>query len=172
MKIVKTVIFPAILLIFVFIAADVTAQGNSADKNRDQNKASVQSNANQALKNAIDWKTSKLGPQNLRELIARIATESAVTSTGSAKGKKVGRIKAKAASPSGQLRRRAVSGVITGIDANVVTIAQLIHRERIYQVVVADATVITMKGNSAPTMADLKLGDRVIAVGGYLDGEL
>lgn len=164
MKLIKYTFISAVVIGHLVLTANVFGQGrvNAPGQNKPTQTAVLTSVP----------KPTKYGPQNLRNIISRSVTDSAQVSSPGAKGRRIGQLKTKKATPSAQLRRRAVSGVITGIEANVLTIAHLVHRERIYQVVATDTTVFTMKGNNAPAIADLKLGDRVTAVGDYADGKL
>lgn len=164
MKLFKYTALTVVLIAPLVLAANVFGQGRA--------NAPGQNKPTQTATTTSGPKPTKYGPQNLKNIVARSVSDSGQVASPGARGRRLGKLKTKKATPSGQLRRRAVSGVITGIDANVLTIAHLIHRERIYQVVVADTTVITMKGKSAPTIADLTLGQRVTAVGDYADGKL
>lgn len=118
-------------------------------------------------------KEMKIGAIKLKDIIAYISTDSATATAG---GKlKVKKIFVKDASSSAQLKRRAVQGVITAINGNVLTLAHQIQRDRIYKVVVTGDTSIKMKSTTATasaglatssaTLASLAVGQRIVAVG-------
>ncbi|MCL4382174.1 MAG: DUF5666 domain-containing protein [Patescibacteria group bacterium] len=64
------------------------------------------------------------------------------------------------------VKRMAVYGVITAISENTITVSHPIYPQRTqYSVVVNDKTLIKIKGIETKTMADLKVGLRMAAVG-------
>ena len=91
--------------------------------------------------------------KSARLLLIRSATGSATTSAGLA------------------AKRRAVYGLIREINGTVLTISHPIKDNPKYQVEVIDLTQIKIKGIAAPTLGDLKVGDRVSAVGIW-DGDI
>lgn len=111
-------------------------------------------------------KTLKLHSIKPKDLVAIISTESA-TATGGGLLKKAIKIfvRQQTATPSAQLKRHAVYGVITNINNNQITLAHPVHRERIYNLLISAQTVIKIKGITTATLADLQIGQRIAAVG-------
>lgn len=109
-------------------------------------------------------KTLKLNAIKPKDLVAIISTESAVA-TPPGFLKKALKIFVKPATPSAQLKRRAVYGVITGISGQIITLAHPTQRERVYSLLANEQTVIKIKGVVDATFADLAVGQRIAAVG-------
>jgi len=112
-----------------------------------------------------DNKPLKLGAIKLKDMIALISAEGSASAEAEGKLGKVTKIYVKDASSSAQSKRRAVSGVITAINNGVITLAHIIHRDRIYYIQTSPSTVIHMKGNDSATVANLAVGMHIAAVG-------
>lgn len=106
-------------------------------------------------------KPLKLGAIKLKDTIALI------TSEGTASGQlgKVTKIFVQDASASAQSKRRAVAGVITAINNGVITLAHIIHRDRIYTIFTDSTTEVNIKGNENAKVSDLSVGMHIAAVG-------
>lgn len=112
-----------------------------------------------------DRKALNLNAIKLKDLAAVVSTESG-EATDSGLLKKALKIFVKEATTAAQSKRRAVYGVITEITDNTITISHPVHPERTkYSVIVNDETLIKIKGIEAGTLADLKVGLRIAAVG-------
>lgn len=105
-------------------------------------------------------KQAKLSVGKLKDLIALEST----TSADRLPGVKVKKLDVTEATAGAKLSRRAVSGVITAIEGDTMTVSHLIHRERTWTVLVNAQTVITGK-DVATGSATLTLGMRIAAVG-------
>lgn len=64
-------------------------------------------------------------------------------------------------------RRRAVYGLVREINGNILVISHPLKDDPRYKVGVIDTTVIKKKGIANPTISDIKVGDRVSAVGNW-----
>lgn len=115
-------------------------------------------------------KQTKLGAVKLKNLIALISTDSSQFASDGAKIKKISKIYFKEASASAEMKRRAVSGVITDISGNVITLAHQIQRERLFQVLTDAQTVVVAKASESASLADLSIGQRIAAVGDLASG--
>lgn len=71
----------------------------------------------------------------------------------------------KEATFSAQLKRRAVQGIIISLSDNSITLAHQIHRERHFNLLVDALTEYKLKGIEAASLADLEIGQRLVAVG-------
>jgi len=105
-------------------------------------------------------KQAKLSVSTLKDLIALEST----TSADRLPGVKVKKLDVTEATEGAKLSRHAVSGVITAIEGNTMTVSHLIHRERTWTVLVNAQTVITGK-DVATGSATLAIGMRIAAVG-------
>jgi hypothetical protein len=110
-----------------------------------------------------DKKNVLLKSLKKNDKIAIISTDSAIATDG-AKGKKALKIFVKEASSSAQSKRHGIQGIISGINGSIITIVHQVHQERTFDLGIDANTIVTMKGANA-TIADLKLGMRVAAVG-------
>jgi len=63
------------------------------------------------------------------------------------------------------LKKRAVFGTLTSIDGNNLIISHIRKSDILWQVKVTDETRIKKVGKNRATLADLKVGDRLVAVG-------
>jgi hypothetical protein len=106
-------------------------------------------------------KEEKLGALAIMKLSLGEGTSSAKLT----KKTQVAKMVAKEASGGALLKRHAVSGVITSVDEDSITLAHQIQRDRIYMVYFNVNTVVSMKGTQASGSADLKVGMRVAAAG-------
>ena len=66
-----------------------------------------------------------------------------------------------------ETRRRAVYGLVREIKGNILVISHPLKDDPRYKVAVVDSTLIKKKGVANPTIADIKVGDRVSAVGNW-----
>jgi hypothetical protein len=112
-------------------------------------------------------KPLNLGQLKKNDQIATIATPSA-TATISARLVLV-RPATGSATISATLKpaRRAVYGLVREINGNILTVSHPLKDNPRYKVQVIDTTLIKIKGLAAPTLADIKVGDRVAAVGNW-----
>ena len=144
-------------------------EGNS-QKTTIQN-AKESGKENKMIKNEeklID-KKNKRGASELKDLLEKLNSESSGLDRTIGKLTKV---KVSVASSSAQLKRHAVSGIITELGDGVLTLVHQIHRDRVYTIIVDDLTVIAMKGEEAATFANLAVGQRVAVVGEPTDNGL
>ncbi|OGG05716.1 hypothetical protein A2872_04720 [Candidatus Gottesmanbacteria bacterium RIFCSPHIGHO2_01_FULL_42_12] len=109
----------------------------------------------------MDLKTKVVGRKI--KLDSKVAVVSELA-TRSGNLKKALKIFVKEGTPSGQLKRRAVQGVITGISGNVITLAHQTKQERKFNVLMDSQTIIKSK-NSASGSAALVVGVRIVAMG-------
>jgi len=121
-------------------------------------------------KTKVDKETKIINQQNKHMKLENIRKKdkAAIIATESGKGKKAIKIYVRQATSSAQIRqskRRAVHGVITGINGGVIILAHQIHRERIYSFMVGADTYVKIKDVESATVADLEVGQRVAAVG-------
>lgn len=109
----------------------------------------------------------KLNPAQLKknDQIATIATSGAVASTSP----RFVLIKPATAAASTRPMRRAVYGLVREITGNILTVSHPIKDNPRYKVQAIDTTVIKIKGLASPTVANIKVGDRVAAVGNWSD---
>jgi len=138
------------------------------------NKLFVEDKGNKkTTETLIDSNTEIVGknkPTNLsqikrRDLVAIISTDSATASPGGSIKKAI-KVFVDDASPSATAKRQAVQGVITGINGGIITIAHQVHHDRTTNISTTAQTTITIKGSvGIPTVADLQIGMRVVAVG-------
>lgn len=122
----------------------------------------------QNKKNAVIEKDTKMvGKDNKPIKLNQIKAEDkiAVISSESAKLKKVVKVFIKDASSSAQSKRRAIQGLITGVNGSVITIAHQIQRDRVYQILINGQTIIQSKSTEASGSAALQVGIRIVAVG-------
>lgn len=111
-----------------------------------------------------DKKTVKLNSLKPADLAAIVASESGEATKGG-QLKKALKIFIKEATSSAQAKRRAVQGVISAISGNTITLTHQIQTERVYTLLVDSQTVIKIKGTESATLVDLKIGQRIAAVG-------
>ncbi len=119
----------------------------------------------------------KLGSLKVRDLIAVVSSDSGKLASGGG-NVRIKKIFVKEASESATSRRRAVSGVITGINGSELTVSHLIQRDRTFKVLMDANTQIhtsnkNSSGSATPTAsgsATLAVGMRVAAVGNLVDG--
>ncbi len=109
----------------------------------------------------MDLKTKVVGQKIKLNSEVAVVSEMA---TGSGEAKKALKVFVKNSSVSGQLKRRAVKGVITGISGNVITLSHPIKRNETFNVLTDGNTVIKSK-NLATTSATLAVGQRIVALG-------
>lgn len=95
--------------------------------------------------------------------IAIVGTESATEHKG--KIGKALKIFIKEATTSGQSKRRAIQGVVLSIDGTTINIAHQIHRDRTNSVFTDSATIFKIKGIENGSIADVKAGNRIVAMG-------
>lgn len=105
----------------------------------------------------------KIGAGKLKNILDDIENEG--SEAAKKKFGKINRLSFKEATGSSQSKRRAISGVITAIEKGVITLAHIIHRERITTILTDGSTVVHMKGNDAASIADLTVGMRIAVVG-------
>lgn len=155
--------------------------GNSSNSSQGSSDTSTHGSQGQAMKlekttermerkeEAKAIREAKLGAAHLKDLIEKLSSDS---STLDRSVGKVAKVRVSVASEGATLKRHALQGVITAVGDGVITVAHQIHRERVNQVFVSDATLIKMKDNPSATFADLAVGQRVAAVGYPTDGGL
>lgn len=128
---------------------------------------------NKKTETTVDGTTQVIGDNkkrlNLKQIkpkdfVAIISTESG-TATGASKPKKAVKIFVQEASVSAQSKRRAIQGVISNINGNVLTLVHQVHHDRIFTLLVTDQTLVKMKGAESSSSANLQVGMRIVAVG-------
>ena len=62
-------------------------------------------------------------------------------------------------------KRSAVAGKVKSIDGTSLTLTHIIHTDRTFTVNVASETMIKIKGKETATLADIKVGDFIVAAG-------
>jgi len=87
-------------------------------------------------------------------------TETSATGSGT---KKIAKIYVK--ENTGQSKRSAVSGIITDISSETITLSHQIQVDRIYTLTTTENTVYKMKDSDLVTISDLVIGMRIAAVG-------
>lgn len=115
----------------------------------------------------IDQNKKPLKPTSLKinDLVAIIATESGEFATSSGEPKKAVKVFVKEATESAQMKRRAVQGVISNITESIITLTHQIQTKRTYSLLINEQTIIVIKGVTPATPTDLKVGQRIAAVG-------
>ncbi|MFH0864087.1 MAG: hypothetical protein V1858_03300 [Candidatus Gottesmanbacteria bacterium] len=119
-------------------------------------------------------KTLNLEGVKIKDRAAIITDDESATVPG--KIKKALKIFVKESTTSGQLnvsKRQAVQGIIKSITGNEITLTHQIQRDRQYTISVNELTIIKIKGISnttksattSATLANLKVGDRIVVVG-------
>ncbi|OGD54544.1 hypothetical protein A3J78_02180 [Candidatus Beckwithbacteria bacterium RBG_13_35_6] len=93
-----------------------------------------------------------------------IVTEEGIA-TKSPRLKKALKVYQKEATYSAQLKRRAVQGIIIILNKPLITLAHQTQRERHFNILTNDDTEYKVKNVAISSFADLKLGDRIMAVG-------
>lgn len=132
----------------------------------------------------VDTKTKVVGAEKkllrlrnikIKDKVAVISSDSADVATDGAKKKKALKIFVKqlTGTESAQLKRRAVHGIIDSIVGNLITLVHQIHRDRIYNVLVNEQTLIKFKNQISSGSASLQVGQRIVAMGDpQADGSL
>lgn len=158
---------------------DTTVHGNSDNSNRGSSQgqlkkqaaptllltASESAKVRAFLSNRTTGKPlAKIGPAKLREYLMLEGTGSAVV-----KQVKFERLTVREATPGAQMKRHAVSGVITELGQGFVVISHQIQTERAWTIYYNTGTVVKIKDVENATGADLKVGMRIAAVGEPLD---
>lgn len=89
------------------------------------------------------------------------------TATNSKQLKKALKIYVRDATTSAQIqsKRKAISGVIQSVSGNLITLTHQIQTDRVYQLYVSSTTIVKIKDLPTATIADLKAGQRIAAVG-------
>lgn len=108
-------------------------------------------------------KKTKIGTEKLKDLVSKLNSGRSELDTKNVG--KIAKVKVAIASQSAQLKRHAVSGIITELADGAITLVHQIHRERTYQIVTNDQTIVTIKGVTAATFSDLAVGQRIAVVG-------
>jgi len=175
-----------LVVLVILFSAWVYAQGksdNAPGKKKQVEVGSVQNVTNagvlfkqsrggKSIDTKIDRGTKVVGQDKKLLKLSDIKPKDmvAIVSTGEGELKKVTKVFVKDASSSAQLKRRAVHGIITGINGSLITLAHQIHSERLYSVMFDGNTVFKMKGVSPATSANLAVGQRIAAVGELIQG--
>lgn len=98
----------------------------------------------------------------------RVAVVSSSSANASDEGKPKKAIKifvAQSSSSSAQSKRRAIQGLITGINGAVITIVHQVQQDRFFNLLTNAQTLVKIKGVLNATLSDLRPGMRVAAVG-------
>lgn len=101
----------------------------------------------------------------LKDKIAIISSSSADLASSEGKIKKVLKLFVHTATEPARLKRKVLMGVISDISDSTLTIVHQTKRERKYQVVVSDKTVVKMKSSTNLTISNLRVGQRIIVFG-------
>ena len=93
--------------------------------------------------------------------------------TGAGK-RRAAKVFVQSATDSGKLasKRRAVQGVIQTISGSIITLAHQIKTNRQFVITIGPGTLYKIKGIANPTLADLKVGDRIVAVADNSSGDV
>ena len=153
-----------------------SVKGNDASDNQPNNQKikeetslgdtetpkSSQGKSQQLLQNKNGVKNfEKIGVKNLKNILSKASTDSAaLLSEGNLK-----KMDVQQATAGAQMKRHAVSGVITSISDGGLTIAHQIQRERTYMVYYNSSTVITNNDKESTSSAQLAVNVRIAAVG-------
>lgn len=129
------------------------SRGKKFEVNTDQNTQIVEKPSGKKL---------NLGQLKRGDQIATIADPNATTPSA-----KLVLVKQATDSAKPQ-KRRAVYGLVRQIDGNILTVSHPIKDNPRYKVGVAETTTIKIKGLVSPTVADIKVDDRVASVGNWL----
>jgi hypothetical protein len=127
---------------------------------------------NTATESAIIEKPSgvklNLGQLKKNDQIAIIATPSVNLASISARLILI-KSATKSATISAALKptRRAIYGLVREINGNILTVSHPIKDNPRYKVQVIGTTIIKMKGLPSPILGDIKVGDRIAAVGDW-----
>lgn len=81
---------------------------------------------------------------------------------------KLAKVEVHEATDSAQSKRRAIQGVVTGLNGNILTLTHQTQTSRVTQILIGDAVLVRSKSNSsgeATGSATLTLGVRVVVVG-------
>lgn len=105
----------------------------------------------------------KMGIAALKNILASLSAQRKLA-TPPGLLNKLGRLSVHSATPGASLKRRAVYGVITAVQGDVLTLAHPIQRNRTVSITVNAQTVIQGRGTTL-TVADLTVRTRIIAFG-------
>ena len=89
------------------------------------------------------------------------------TATSGAKLKKALKVFVRTATESASVapKRKAVQGLVSSIEGQIITLVHQTQRDRQTKVTAGDTTVIKIKGVTEATFAQIQVGNRIIAVG-------
>ncbi len=146
----------------------VTENSITIDEKKGKNKIEAEVGKNTQVVGQ-NKKTLRFDSLKQKDMVAIISTESAAA-TGGGTFKKALKIFVKEANISAQTKRRAVYGVITNIAGPEITLAHPVQKERTFILLTDKTTIIKVRETANATLADLKVGQRVTAVGS-LDNE-
>jgi hypothetical protein len=118
----------------------------------------------------VNEKNKPLKASNLKMNDSTLVIPETFSATAAANMKKAVKIFVKTATDSAQFvssKRQAVQGVIADISGNTIVLTHQIQRERKFNILVTDATIIKSAGIgvAATGLADLKVGQRIVAMG-------
>jgi len=140
------------LVIVIFILLSVISVSFTTAAKPDQNPGTLTSSEKISL---------KIGPAKVKEILTQINSNRPASKSGNLK---VHKIQVKPASPSAQLKRRAVMGVIEEINGNTITLTHQIKTNSKYTIILTPDTIIKSK-SLATSSASLAVGQRIAVVG-------
>lgn len=143
-------------------------QGKNEDKsNKGQGSSQNQSDNGQGSKNQgkKDQVETKVNSNKGKGKLTVLESDESHDATKGAKLKKIEKLVIKEATASALSKRRAIQGLINSISGSIINLVHQIHRERTFQVIFGDATLIKFKSEVSSDSAKLQVGQRIVAVG-------
>ncbi len=106
-------------------------------------------------------RVEKLGVNKLMSELNQEGTASA----GLEEQKRFQNMQAEPATDTAEMRRRAVSGVVTSLEEGMLVLSHQIHRERVNTIYLNGSTIISSKAGVGLTIAEISVGMRLAVVG-------
>ncbi len=131
-----------------------------------KNHAEVENEIKTFKNKGQEKKAAKIGAEKIKELTSESSGSAELTK------KQLKKMESSEASSAAQLKRHAISGVITALGDGLITIAHQIQRDRITMIAYNASTVVVMKDIPNATVANLQVGMRIAAVGQPVDAVL
>ncbi len=142
----------------------VKPQKEEKDNGNSNNKVNTEIITEFLQTNTEKSKPVKIGSLKVKEILSLEATDSSTLKNSL----KLQKMEAKEASSSAQLKRHAVSGIITAVSGGIISISHQIQH-RTYLIYVNESTVVSMKNFKNALPSDLIVGMRIAAVGEPVD---
>lgn len=137
---------------------------NSVITEKNKKTTEVEVNKNTKIINQ-NKKEVKLNSLKKSDFAAIITDDETATSSRQLKKALKIYVRDATASAQAQPKRKAISGVIQSISGNLITLTHQIQTDRIYQLYTSTSTAVKIKDLPSATIADLKAGLRIAAVG-------